>query len=139
MNVEEAQSLLERITPGSKVEHVKDQPGDGVVVFRIETPFFCFQIDQQIAIFAYFKEEENLLQFSDRGLYSFCVEDRSTLNLRRHRNFIRASGHQLLGEETSEDNSFVVNSPTIELKNPESDLPTLFGHYVSLLLYCGEV
>lgn len=138
MKTEEIESLIASTIPGSSVEHLKDQPGDDVAVFRVELPFFNFHIEQQIAIFAYFKEDENLLQFSDRGLYSFCVEDRSDLNMRRHRNFIRSHGHLMLGSET-EEGSFVVNTPTIDLSAEDLDLPLLAGHYISLLLYCGEV
>lgn len=138
MNVEEAKSLIESSIAGSSVEHLTDEPGDDVAVFRIETPFFSFQIDQQIAIFAYLKQDENLIQFSDRGLYSFCVEDRSPISLKRHRNFIRSNGHLILGSET-EEGSFVVNTPTIKLESEELDLSVLLAHYISLLLFCGEV
>jgi hypothetical protein len=123
---------------GSNVEELSDQPDDGVVVLRIETPFFNFQIEQQIALFAYFKEEENLLQFSDRGLYSYCVQDRDSLNIKRHRNFIKAHGYLMLGSE-NEEGGFVVNSPTVNLDSDELDLSLLLGHYISLLLYSGEV
>jgi len=138
MTAEDVKKLLEDSIPGAVVEHIKDQPGDDVAVFKIETPFFSFHIDQQIAVFAYFREEDNLLQFSDRGLYSFCVDDKSPLNLKRHRNFVKANGHLLLSSE-AEDNSFVVNTPTVELSNEELNLTLLFGHYISLLLYCGEL
>jgi hypothetical protein len=138
MTIEDVTKIIESAIAGCVVEHVKDQPGDDVTVFRIETPFFNFQIEQQIAIFAYFKEEDDLIQLSDRGLYSFCIEDRSNLNLKRHRNFVRSNGYLLLGSET-EEGSFVVNSPTMDLKSEEFDLTRLAGHYLSLLLYCGEV
>lgn len=138
MIVDEVAKLIESAIAGCTVEHVKDQPGEDVSVFRIETPFFNFQIEQQIAVFAYFKEEDGLIQFSDRGLYSFCIEDRSSINLKRHRNFIRSNGYLLLGSET-EEGSFVVNSPTMNLQSEDFDLTRLAGHYLSLLLYCGEV
>jgi len=136
--VKKIEDLLKSSIPGVKVEHMADQPGEDVVVFRIETPFFNFSVDQQVSVFAYYREEDDLLQFSDRGLYSFCVEDKSNLSLKRHRNFIRSSGYVLLGSE-NEDNSFVVNTPTVNISDEDLDLPLLFGHYVSLLLYCGEV
>lgn len=137
MTSDEVKALVESCIAGAAVEIVPDQPGD-VVVFRIETPLWNFLIEQQIAIFAYFKEDENLLQFSDRGLYSFCVEDRSNLNLKRHRNFIKSNGHLIMGSET-EEGAFVVNTMTVDVTAEDLDLPSIVAHYLSLLLYCGEV
>lgn len=137
MTSDEVKALVESCIAGAAVEIVPDQPGD-VVVFRIETPFWNFLIEQQIAIFAYFKEDENLLQFSDRGLYSFCVEDRSNLNLKRHRNFVKSNGHLIMGSET-EEGAFVVNTMTVDVTAEDLDLTSIVGHYLSLLLYCGEV
>ena len=138
MTNEEIHKLLEESISGAVVEEVKDQPGEDVTVFKIETPFFNFKIDQQVSITAFYKADENLLQFSDRGIYSFCIEDRSTISLKRHRNFIRASGHLIMTNE-SEEGAFVVNSPTIALIEKDVNLPMLLGHYLSLLLFCGEV
>ena len=138
MTTEDVEKKLSELIPGCKVEHQADQPDNDVVVFRIETPFFNFKIEQQIAIFAYYKEEDNLIQLSDRGLYSFCVEDRTPLSIRRHRNFIRSTGQILLGSET-EEGSFVVNSTTVSLDDKDVDFNMFVGYYMSLLLYCGEV
>lgn len=138
MTVEELQKKIEASLAGCEIEHVKDQPGEDVEVFRILTPFFNFHVDQQITIFAYYKQDDNLLQFSDRGLYSFCISDRSNLNIKRHRNFVKANGHLILGSENEED-SFVVNSPTVNLDSEDLDLTLLIGHYLSMLIYCGEV
>jgi hypothetical protein len=138
MNKEQVIEKIASSLSGSNVEELSDQPDDGVLVLRIETPFFNFQIEQQIALFAYFKEEENLLQFSDRGLYSYCVQDRDSLNIKRHRNFIKAHGYLMLGSE-NEEGGFVVNSPTVSLDSEDLDLSLLLGHYISLLLYAGEV
>lgn len=138
MTDEEVIKLIKSSIAGSEVEQAADQPSDGVKVFRVETPFVNFHIEQQIAIFAYFKEEENLLQFSDRGLYSFCIEDRSNLSLKRHRNFVRSNGHLVLGSET-EEGSFVVNSPTVDVTTEDFDLAAFVGHYLSMLIYCGEM
>lgn len=138
MTKEQVKQKIVDALAGSSVEEAVDQPDDGVTVLRIETPFVNFKIEQQIALFAYFKEDENLLQFSDRGLYSFCVEDRSTVNLRRHRNFIKAHGYILLGSE-NEEGGFVVNTPTFNVESEEVDLSLLISHYLSLLLYSGEV
>lgn len=138
MTTDEVKKRIEEFIPGSSVELQTDQPGDDVSVFRIETPFINFQIEQQIAIFAYYKEENNLLQFSDRGLYSFCVEDRSPISLRRHRNFIRTTGNIVLSSET-EDGSFVVNTATVSLDSEDVDFNIFVSQYISLLLYCGEV
>lgn len=137
---EEIATLIGATISGSTVEHVSDQPGEDVIVFRIETPFFNFKIDQQVVIYAYYREEDNLVQFSDRGLYSFCIgaEERDTLNMKRHRNFIRASGHIILSSET-EGESFVVNTPTVNIKDEELSLPVFVGHYLSLLLFSGDV
>lgn len=140
MKTKELEKALEGALAGCEIEHLEDQPGEDVVVLRIETPFFNFKIDQRVTMFAYYRENDNLLQLSDRGLYSFCIgtEERTTINMKRHRNFIRASGHILMSSE-SEDGSFVVNSPTINLDAEDLDLPLFIGHYLSLLLYCGEV
>lgn len=138
MTTKEVEEKIKELIPGSSVEFQEDQPGDDVAVFRIETPFFNFQIEQQIAIFAYYKEENNLIQFSDRGLYSFCVEDRSPLSIKRHRNFVRSSGQIFMGSE-SEEGSFVVNSATVSLDSKDVDFNMFVGYYMSLLLYCGEV
>lgn len=138
MTTKEVIKRLEEFFPGCDVEEQTDQPGDDVTVFRIDTKYFNFQIEQQIAIYAYYKEENNLLQFSDRGLYSFCLEDRTPLSIKRHRNFIRSCGQIFLGSET-EENSFVVNSATISLDSEEVDFNLFVGYYISLLLYCGEV
>jgi len=140
MKTEELESVIKSAIAGCVVEHLTDQPGEDVVVFRIETPFFNFKIDQQIAIFAYYREKDNLLQFSDRGLYSFCIgtEERVAINMKRHRNFIKAIGYILMSGET-EDGSFVVNTPTVSLDVEDLDLPLFVGQYISSLLYCGEV
>lgn len=129
---------IETFVSGANVEHLADQPGDDVLVFRIETPFVSYEIEQQIAIFAYYREDDNLIQFSDRGLYSFCVKDRSDLNLKRHRNFVKSNGYIMLGSET-EEGSFVVNTPAVEFDIEEIDFPAFLGNYISLLLYSGEV
>lgn len=136
--IEEVKELIEKSLAGVTAEHVTDEPDSGVVTFRIETPFYSFQIDQQIGIYAFYREEDNLIQFSDRGLYSFCVNDRSNINLKRHRNFVRASGYLIMSSESEED-SFVVNTPTIKLESEELDLNLLLSNYLSLLLFCGEV
>lgn len=130
--------VLRAAMPSAVIEHMTDQPGDDVEVFRIETNFFNFQIERPIAIFAYYRKEDGLLQFSDRGLYSFCLPERNDVVLKRHRNFIRAYGYLFIGAET-EDGSFVVNTPAIALDDPETDLTALLSHYVSLLAFCGEV
>lgn len=138
MNVEEVKSLIEGSIAGCSAEHLKDQPGEDVLVFKVDTPFFNFHIEQQIAIFAYYRQADNLIQFSDRGLYSFCLTDRSDLSIKRHRNFIRSNGHLFLGGET-EDDSFVVNTPTVKVDSEDLNLTLLVSHYLSVLLYCGEV
>lgn len=139
-NIEEISALLNAAVAGCAVEHLTDQPGEDVTVFRIETPFFNFKIDQQIAIYAYYREEDNLIQFSDRGLYSFSIgtEERTPINMKRHRNFIRASGHMILSSETDNE-SFVVNTPTVDINEQDLDLAAFVGHYLSLLIFSGEV
>jgi hypothetical protein len=129
---------LQGVFPGSTIEHVTDQPGDDVDVFRIETNYFNFLIERSVTIFAYHRKEDNLIQFSDRGLYSYCLQDRTDVVLKRHRNFIRAYGYLFIGSE-SDDNSFVVNTPTVNLDDPDVDLGALMCHYISLLTFCGEV
>lgn len=136
--IEEIKSLIGSSLAGITVEHMPDEPDTGVATFKIETPFYSFKIDQQISIFAFYREEDNLLQFSDRGFYSFCVEDRTHINLKRHRNFVRASGYLILASESEQDN-FVVNTPTVRLDSEDLDLVLLLANYLSLLLYSGEV
>lgn len=137
-SAEEVTSALANAISGCKIEHLKDQPDDSVVTLKVETPFYNFQIDQPITIFAFYKEDEDLIQFSDRGLYSFCVEDRSPLNIKRHRNFIRSAGYLLMASET-EEGSFVVNTPTVKFSSENLDLALLLGNYLSLLCFSGEV
>lgn len=131
-------SRVESAVAGCKIEHLKDQPDDSVVTLKIETPFFNFDVDQTVTIFAFYKEDEDLVQFSDRGLYSFCVEDRSNISIKRHRNFIRSSGYLIMASET-EEGAFVVNTPTVKLSAEGLDLSLLLAHYISLLCYAGEV